>query len=758
MCISCQIHWFVETLRAIQILTHKTDSKLVEDPTACAGVTGTTITAEDLFYNVATRRKALKSASDEHQRIVDLITRYALHNSGVAFTLRKAGENVPAVQTMSGATVVDNVRALYGAAIGRELISGTLKDDALKFEADFHVTGPNHQAKRMTMVLFVNNRLVSSQALKRALDAVYQAYLPSGTHPFALIRLKVDTESVDVNVHPTKEEVHILNEAAVIAALQKAVDQRLAAQNASRTFTTTQTLLPGARPVASNNVTPAKRKEDAVVSSSSSTVIGLGAFQDAASGTAMQARGVRPDQMVRNDPSMQTLDTLFAKRRSIEPRAVAASTPVAAAQPIDIDDPIEEDVEGEAPPVIDVPPFVEAPEEATMLEDDVGASQIAPLDDAVDADAADTAAVAPESPHVHVSPPSSPLPLPREAAATTTARPIVVATTTTAAATTTTVTPARQSILSLLRTTSVPTPPSTQQSQSVGSTSTSKRAPTTAATPSSARRYTTSRLTSIQNLLDDVTAQTNEGLLNVTRGATLVGSLNQRLQLWQHQTQLFVVDVCSVTNELFYQLVLQRFAQFARMRLTAGAVPLKPLMVCALTESKFGRAAYVESDGSHEEVGAKLAQCLIDRRDMLSEYFALDIDEHAALASLPVVLEHYVPDLDLIPLLLLRLASSVDWMSEQECFRTAARELADFYCLQPTDDGESGEWLDEPAPGASAAVVEAFAAQAKRREAMEHVLFPAVKRHLKPSARMVSDGTFVNVASLDKLYKVFERC
>lgn len=278
-----------------------------------------------------------------------------------------------------------------------------------------------------------------------------------------------------------------------------------------------------------------------------------------------------------------------------------------------------------------------------------------------------------------------------------------------------------------------------------------------APTPS-ARRYATSRLTSIQNLLDDVTTQSNEGLLNVTRGATLVGSLNQRLQLWQHQTQLFVVDLCSVTNELFYQLVLQRFAQFARMRLTPGAVPLKPLMVCALTESKFGRAAYVESDGTHEEVGAKLAQCLIDRRDMLSEYFALDIDAHAALATLPVVLEHYVPDLDLMPLLLLRLASSVDWTSEQECFRTAARELADFYCLQPLGDGESDEWLDEPAPGAGAAAVAAFAAQAKRREAMEHVLFPAVKRHLKPSARMVGDGSFVNVASLDKLYKVFERC
>jgi DNA mismatch repair protein MLH1 len=721
------------------------DSKLVEEPTACAGVVGTTITAEDLFYNFATRRKALKSASDEHQRIADLITRYALHNSGISFTLRKAGENVPAVQTVSGATVIDNVRALYGAAIGREIIAGALKDDALKFEADFHVTGPNYQAKRMTMVLFVNNRLVSSQALKRALDAVYQSYLPAGTHPFALIRLKVDAESVDVNVHPTKEEVHILNEAAVIAALQKAVDQRLAAQNASRTFTTTQTLLPGA-PLKSVSATPAKRKEDAV--STASTVVGLGAFQDAASGTPMQARGVRPDQMVRIDPSMQTLDALLAKRRSIEPRAAAATVVSDATEAVTtstrssaLEDAIEEE------------PIVEDPIVADRLVEPIAVDVVVPVEAAVlpppplslDVDpVGDDSPASP--PLVALSPPSSPRQLPQRAATTSTLP--------------TTVTPVRQqqqsSILSLLRATSVPTPPSSQ-SQAAAAAKRASLAPTPSSS-SSSRRYATSRLTSVQNLLDAVTRQTNDGLQSVTRGATLVGSLNRRLQLWQHQTQLFVVDICSVTNELFYQLTLQRFAQFARMRLQPGALPLKPLLVCALTESKFGRAVYNESEGSPEEVAGKLAQCLIERRDMLSEYFAIELDAHGALATLPVILEHYVPDLDLIPLLLLRLASSVDWRSEQECFRTMARELADFYCVQPADDGESDEWLDEPQPGANAAAVEAFAAQAKRNAAMEHVLFPALKRHLKPSARMVSDGSFVNVASLDKLYKVFERC
>lgn len=59
------------------------------DPKACAGNNGTQITAEDLFFNTPTRLKALKSTSDEYNRILDIVTRYAIHNAGVSFTCRK---------------------------------------------------------------------------------------------------------------------------------------------------------------------------------------------------------------------------------------------------------------------------------------------------------------------------------------------------------------------------------------------------------------------------------------------------------------------------------------------------------------------------------------------------------------------------------------------------------------------------------------------------------------------------------------------
>lgn len=68
------------------------DGKLKSPPKPCAGNQGTQITVEDLFYNVSTRRKALKSPSEEHARIVEVISRYAIHNSGISFSVKKVGE------------------------------------------------------------------------------------------------------------------------------------------------------------------------------------------------------------------------------------------------------------------------------------------------------------------------------------------------------------------------------------------------------------------------------------------------------------------------------------------------------------------------------------------------------------------------------------------------------------------------------------------------------------------------------------------
>lgn len=90
-----------------------------QNPKRCAGKQGTTITVEDLFYNMDTRRKALKNTSDEHNKIADVVTRYAIHNAGTGFSLKKFGETTTELRTPTGSTVLDNIKILYGSSIAR---------------------------------------------------------------------------------------------------------------------------------------------------------------------------------------------------------------------------------------------------------------------------------------------------------------------------------------------------------------------------------------------------------------------------------------------------------------------------------------------------------------------------------------------------------------------------------------------------------------------------------------------------------------
>jgi len=176
------------------------------EPKACAGNIGTQITAEDLFYNVPTRRKALKSPSDEYNRILDVVNRYAIHNSGVSFICKKQGSNQAEVNTLSMSSVLENIRQIYGN-IASELLELSKSFKKLEFKLSGYTSNANYNLKKMIFLLFINHRAVENSSLKKAIESIYTTYLPKNTHPFVYLSLEINPQNVDVNVHPTKREV-----------------------------------------------------------------------------------------------------------------------------------------------------------------------------------------------------------------------------------------------------------------------------------------------------------------------------------------------------------------------------------------------------------------------------------------------------------------------------------------------------------------------------------------------------------------------
>ncbi|XP_008708566.1 DNA mismatch repair protein Mlh1 isoform X1 [Ursus americanus] len=279
------------------------DGKLKAPPKPCAGNQGTQITVEDLFYNISTRRKALKNPSEEYGKILEVVGRYSIHNSGISFSVKKQGETVADVRTLPNATTVDNIRSIFGNAVSRELIEVGCEDKTLAFKMNGYISNANYSVKKCIFLLFINHRLVESTSLRKAIETVYAAYLPKNTHPFLYLSLDISPQNVDVNVHPTKHEVHFLHEDSILERVQQHIESKLLGSNSSRMYFT-QTLLPG---LAGSSVEVVKSTTGVTPSSTGS-------------GDKVYAH-----QMVRTDSREQKLDAFLqpmSKALSSQPQAI----------------------------------------------------------------------------------------------------------------------------------------------------------------------------------------------------------------------------------------------------------------------------------------------------------------------------------------------------------------------------------------------------------------------------------------------------
>lgn len=211
---------------------------------------------EDLFYNIPTRKRAFRSASEEYTKILDVVGRYAVHCAGVAFSIKKHGDSGSGISVQANASTIDRIKQIHGSAVGNELIGFSVKDQKWGFQASGWTSNANYHVKRTMILLFINHRAVESSAVKRAVEQIYSIFLPKGGHPFLYLDLEIEPDRVDVNVHPTKREVHFLNEEEVIAAVCDDIKEKLARVDTSRTFLA-QSLLPGVNaatiPVLSTN-------------------------------------------------------------------------------------------------------------------------------------------------------------------------------------------------------------------------------------------------------------------------------------------------------------------------------------------------------------------------------------------------------------------------------------------------------------------------------------------------------------------------
>ncbi|TVY19455.1 DNA mismatch repair protein Mlh1 [Lachnellula arida] len=261
------------------------------------------------------------------------------------------------------------------------------------------------------------------------------------------------------------------------------------------------------------------------------------------------------------------------------------------------------------------------------------------------------------------------------------------------------------------------------------------------------------RLSTVKDLRAAVRDEMHNELTEIFASHTFVGVVDERRRLAAIQggVRLFLVDYGMVANEYFYQVGLTDFGNFGVIRFETPLNLGELLALAAEHEKASNPQTNMEGDFEVQDAVDLVSAQLIERRDMLLEYFSFEISPEGDLISIPLLLKGYTPALAKLPNFLLRLGPHVDWSSEKDCFETFLRELASFYVpeqLPPSggpEDGEEG--LDDELKSRRAEVV----------KVVEDVLFPAFRARLI-ATRSLGKGAVVEIANLKGLYRVFERC
>jgi DNA mismatch repair protein MutL len=186
--------------------------------------TGTTVEITNLFKHVPARRKHLSYPRVESQRVLDVTMRHAIIRNDVGFRLVRDERVV--LDSPPGQTERERVLHLWGPDVAASLVKFQHKSGET-LVSGFVALPPVSRGNRGRQYFSVRNRPIHDDKLNQAVESAYSSLLMKGRYPICSIKIDVDVEKVDANVHPTKREVRIQDFDSLIETVRTAVREAL---------------------------------------------------------------------------------------------------------------------------------------------------------------------------------------------------------------------------------------------------------------------------------------------------------------------------------------------------------------------------------------------------------------------------------------------------------------------------------------------------------------------------------------------------
>lgn len=200
------------------------ENSTVKKQELCACATGTSISMKNVFFNVPARRNFLKTNAAEMRHIVDEFIRVALAFPHVFFSLMSNGQQVFHLEAGSAK---QRILQLLGNQYASKLV--TVKEETDYMNVYGFAGKPDTARKtRGEQYFFVNNRFIKSAYLNHAVMSAYQQMIAKDSFPLYVLFIDLDPSQIDINVHPTKQEIKFEDEKVIYAFVQAAVKHALA--------------------------------------------------------------------------------------------------------------------------------------------------------------------------------------------------------------------------------------------------------------------------------------------------------------------------------------------------------------------------------------------------------------------------------------------------------------------------------------------------------------------------------------------------
>ncbi|MDE7131382.1 MAG: DNA mismatch repair endonuclease MutL [Lachnospiraceae bacterium] len=185
---------------------------------------GTTVLVRNLFYNTPPRRKFLKQPQTEGSYVADLMEHLAMSNPDISFKFIINGQS--RFYTAGNHELQEIIYRIYGKEIAAQLVPFHYEDKGIIIDGLLGKPVIN-RSNRNYEIFYVNGRYIKSTLISKAIEEGYREYLMQHKFPFCVLHFTIDTDRIDVNVHPTKMEIRIADGPAFYDTVMRAIHEAL---------------------------------------------------------------------------------------------------------------------------------------------------------------------------------------------------------------------------------------------------------------------------------------------------------------------------------------------------------------------------------------------------------------------------------------------------------------------------------------------------------------------------------------------------